>query len=178
MLLTVGRSYVGNDVTPSTLLDRACACYYENLPKYRSYRVSNTAPWFPILWSGDAPRFFRHHTKQWVLSRARKMCAHKRTRVDRLQWLPTECDELDRVYNGNCGLDQLCGFIVLKPFRVQSADVSFLRLLRLTRLELKLELLINNVRLHVWGCDYWLQWVFTVYVWNTRGRASYDNHVS
>ena len=38
MLLTVGRSYVGNDVTHSTLLDRACACSYENLPKYRSYR--------------------------------------------------------------------------------------------------------------------------------------------
>ena len=45
VLLTVGRSYVGNDVTHSTLLDRACACSYENLPKYRSYRVSNTAPW-------------------------------------------------------------------------------------------------------------------------------------
>ena len=45
MLLTVGRSYVGNDVTPSTLLDRMCACSYKNLPKYRSYRVSNTAPW-------------------------------------------------------------------------------------------------------------------------------------
>ena len=45
VLLTVGRSYVGNDVTRSTLLDRACACSYENLPKYRSYRVSNTAPW-------------------------------------------------------------------------------------------------------------------------------------
>ena len=45
VLLTVGRCYVGNDVTPSTLLDRACACSYENLPKYRSYRVSNTAPW-------------------------------------------------------------------------------------------------------------------------------------
>ena len=44
VLLTVGRSYVGNDVTHSTLLDRACACSYENLPKYRSYRVSNTAP--------------------------------------------------------------------------------------------------------------------------------------
>ena len=44
VLLTVGRSYVANDVTPSTLLDRACACSYENLPKYRSYRVSNTAP--------------------------------------------------------------------------------------------------------------------------------------
>ena len=44
MLLTVGWSYVGNYVTPSTLLDRACACSYENLPKYRSYRVSNTAP--------------------------------------------------------------------------------------------------------------------------------------
>ena len=45
VLLTVGRSYVGNDVTHSTLLDRACACSYKNLPKYRSYRVSNTAPW-------------------------------------------------------------------------------------------------------------------------------------
>ena len=47
VLLTVGRSYVGNDVTHSTttLLDRAGACSYENLPKYRSYRVSNTAPW-------------------------------------------------------------------------------------------------------------------------------------
>ena len=44
MLLTVGRSYVGNDVTHSTLLDRACAYSYENLPKYRSYGVSNTAP--------------------------------------------------------------------------------------------------------------------------------------
>ena len=43
VLLTVGRSYVGNDVTHSTLLDRAGACSYENLPKYRSYRVSNTA---------------------------------------------------------------------------------------------------------------------------------------
>ena len=43
VLLTVGRSYVGNDVTYSTLLDRACACSYKNLPKYRSYRVSNTA---------------------------------------------------------------------------------------------------------------------------------------
>ena len=44
VLLTVGRSYVGNDVTHSTLLDRARACSYENLPKYRSYRVGNTAP--------------------------------------------------------------------------------------------------------------------------------------
>ena len=44
VLLMVGRSYVGNDVTHSTLLDRACACSYKNLPKYRSYRVSNTAP--------------------------------------------------------------------------------------------------------------------------------------
>ena len=49
VLLTVGWSYVGNDVTHSTLLDRACACSYENLPKYRSYRVSNTAPWTEIL---------------------------------------------------------------------------------------------------------------------------------
>ena len=46
MLPAVGRSYVGNDVTHSTLLDRAGACSYENLPKYRSYRVSNTAPRF------------------------------------------------------------------------------------------------------------------------------------
>ena len=45
VLLTVGRSYVGNYVTHSTLLDRACACSYENLPKHRSYRVSNTVPW-------------------------------------------------------------------------------------------------------------------------------------
>ena len=45
VLLTVGRSYVGNDFTHSTLLDGACACSYENLPKYRSYRVSNTALW-------------------------------------------------------------------------------------------------------------------------------------
>ena len=44
MLLTGGRSYVGNDVTHSTLLDRACACSYENLPKYRSYRGGNTSP--------------------------------------------------------------------------------------------------------------------------------------
>ena len=44
MLLTVGRSYVGNNVTHSTLLDRACTCSYTNLPKYRSYRVSNMAP--------------------------------------------------------------------------------------------------------------------------------------
>ena len=27
-----------------TLLDRACACSYKNLPKYRSYHVSKTAP--------------------------------------------------------------------------------------------------------------------------------------
>ena len=45
VLLTVGRSYVGNYVARSTLLDRACACSYKNLPKYRSYRISNTAPW-------------------------------------------------------------------------------------------------------------------------------------
>ena len=42
LLLTVGRSYEGIDVTHSTLL--ACACSYENLPKYRSYRVRYTAP--------------------------------------------------------------------------------------------------------------------------------------
>ena len=47
VLLTVGRSYVGNDVTHSTLLDRVCACSYENLPKYRSHRVSNAAPGAP-----------------------------------------------------------------------------------------------------------------------------------
>ena len=40
VLITVGRSYIGNDVTHSTLLDRAFACSDENLPKYRSYRVS------------------------------------------------------------------------------------------------------------------------------------------
>ena len=44
VLLTVGWSYVGNAGTHSTLLDRVCACSYGNLPKYRSYRVSNTAP--------------------------------------------------------------------------------------------------------------------------------------
>ena len=32
----------------STTLNRACACSYKNLPKYRPYRVSNTAPW-PIF---------------------------------------------------------------------------------------------------------------------------------
>ena len=41
MSLTVGRSYVGNDIAHSTLLDRACACSHKNLPKCRSYRVSN-----------------------------------------------------------------------------------------------------------------------------------------
>ena len=45
VLLTVGWSYVRNDVTLLTLLDRMCACSYENLPIYHSYRVSNTAPW-------------------------------------------------------------------------------------------------------------------------------------
>ena len=44
VLRTVGCSYVGNDVTHSTLLDRVCAGSYKTLPKYRSYRVSNTAP--------------------------------------------------------------------------------------------------------------------------------------
>ena len=44
VLLTVGRSYVGNHVTHSTLVVRAGGCSYQNLPKYRSYRVSNTAP--------------------------------------------------------------------------------------------------------------------------------------
>ena len=48
VFLTVGRSYVRNDVAHSTLLDRAGACSYENLPKYRSYRVSNTAPRGPL----------------------------------------------------------------------------------------------------------------------------------
>ena len=33
VLLTVGRSYVGNDVTRSTLLDGAGACSYENMPR-------------------------------------------------------------------------------------------------------------------------------------------------
>ena len=33
VLLTVGRSYVGNDVARSTLSGRACACSYENFPK-------------------------------------------------------------------------------------------------------------------------------------------------
>ena len=33
VLLTVGQSYVGNDVTHSTLLDRVRACSYEKLPK-------------------------------------------------------------------------------------------------------------------------------------------------
>ena len=42
VLLTVGRSYVVNDVTHSTLLDRVRACSCKNLAKYRSYRVSNT----------------------------------------------------------------------------------------------------------------------------------------
>ena len=45
VLLTVGRSYAGNDVTHLTLLvDRAGACSYQNLPKYRPYRISNKAP--------------------------------------------------------------------------------------------------------------------------------------
>ena len=65
MLLTVGRSYVRNDVTHSTLLDRACACSYENLPKYRSYRVSNTV----LLTVGSVlrrivPKFRHFH---WLL---------------------------------------------------------------------------------------------------------------
>ena len=47
VLLTVGRSYVGIDARHSTLLDMASACSYENLPKYRSYRVSSTAPLAP-----------------------------------------------------------------------------------------------------------------------------------
>ena len=49
VLLTVGRSYVGNYVTHSTLLDRACACSYKNLPKSRSYRVRNTGPWSLLI---------------------------------------------------------------------------------------------------------------------------------
>ena len=44
VVLTAGRSCAGNDVAHSTLLDRVCACSYENLPKYRSYRVRNTVP--------------------------------------------------------------------------------------------------------------------------------------
>ena len=49
--VTNGRTiHIGNDVTHSTLLpvDRACACSYENPPKYRSYRVTNTAPGCPL----------------------------------------------------------------------------------------------------------------------------------
>ena len=71
MLLTVGRSYVGNDATHSTLLDRACsACSYENLPKYRSYRVSNTAPWTAALYvrCGAGPVL----TTPWSARRARR----------------------------------------------------------------------------------------------------------
>ena len=59
VLLMVGRSYVGNDVTHSTLLDRACTCSYKNLPEYRSYRVGNTAPRDPgtvALTVGSVPR--------------------------------------------------------------------------------------------------------------------------
>ena len=46
----VGRSYVGNDVTHSTLLARVCAVRRARLPtkiflKYRSYRVSNMTAW-------------------------------------------------------------------------------------------------------------------------------------
>ena len=49
--VAVGRSYIENVVTHSTLLDRACACSYENLPKYRSYLVSNTyGPPVLCLW--------------------------------------------------------------------------------------------------------------------------------
>ena len=53
VLLTVGWSYVGNDVTHSTLVDRPCACSYKNLPTYRSYRVSNTAPSTFTLYGGQ-----------------------------------------------------------------------------------------------------------------------------
>ena len=43
--VTNGRTIlIGNDVTHSTLLDSACVCSYKNLPKYRSYCVSNMAP--------------------------------------------------------------------------------------------------------------------------------------
>ena len=44
VLLTVGRAYLGNDVTHSTLLDRECTCPYGNLPKCHSYRISSTVP--------------------------------------------------------------------------------------------------------------------------------------
>ena len=44
VLLTVRRSYVGNDAKHSALLDRACACSYENLPRYNFFGVSKTAP--------------------------------------------------------------------------------------------------------------------------------------
>ena len=40
VLTTVGRSYIGYDVTRSTLLDRACACSCKNFPKRHSYCVS------------------------------------------------------------------------------------------------------------------------------------------
>ena len=71
VLLTVGRSYVGNDVTHST-------CSYENLPKYRSYRVSNTAPWttqafdhhvLPIVLLLHCPRYYN-----WIYSGMSKLC--------------------------------------------------------------------------------------------------------
>ena len=44
VLLTGGRSYVGNDVIHSTFLDRACACSYENLPKYLPQPALGTRP--------------------------------------------------------------------------------------------------------------------------------------
>ena len=67
VLLTVGRSYVGNDVTHSTLLDRACARSYENLPKYRSYRVSNTAP-RADLFKYTQSRTASQHSEELVLT--------------------------------------------------------------------------------------------------------------
>ena len=40
-----------NNVIQSTLLDRACTCSYKNLPRYRSYVVSNTAAcWRTLYW--------------------------------------------------------------------------------------------------------------------------------
>ena len=43
---------MGNDVAHSTLLDRACACSYENLPKYRSYHVNAVGTIFRQVFVG------------------------------------------------------------------------------------------------------------------------------
>ena len=45
--------------------------------------------------------------------------------------------ELDWVYGGNWGLDKPFGFLVHVPSGVRSADVSYLKLLRLIGLELE-----------------------------------------